>query len=101
MIVFVDMVSGDQVLTDAYPQKPLVMIIGGVETEIPNVFMVQSRMVKKNAPTVNTGSNTSKQEEEELNEEINQNVCDLKDPELGFGFEVHLNMQIRYKLTNI
>ncbi|KAH9258674.1 hypothetical protein BASA81_003176 [Batrachochytrium salamandrivorans] len=87
MIVYEDIVSGDQVLSDSYAQKPLQIPVQGVATAIPNVFAVQSRMVTKGPLEVNTGSNASKEETEEGVDDAAARVCDLKDPELGFGYE--------------
>jgi hypothetical protein len=87
MIVFEDLISGDQVLSDSRIMKPLTLKIEGVETEIPNVVVVQSKMVTKGPVEVNTGGNASKEEAEEAVEDAASKVCDLKDPELGFGYE--------------
>jgi len=87
MIVYEDLVSGDQVLSDSRPQAPLKIKIGGVETVIPNVFTVQSKLVIKGPVEVNTGANASKEEQEEGVEDQALKVVDLKDPEVGFGYE--------------
>ena len=83
MIVYSDIITGDQVLSDSHPQKP-VSINGEV---IPNVFAVQSRMVTKGPVQVNTGANASAEGGDEGADDAAVKVCDLKDAELGFGYE--------------
>jgi hypothetical protein len=87
MIVYEDLISGDQMLSDSRPMKPLIIKIDGVDTEIPNVFTVQSKMASKGPVSVNTGANASKEESEEGADDQEVKVCDLKDAELGFGYE--------------
>lgn len=87
MIVYEDLISGDQVLSDSSPSKPLIIKIDGVDTEIPNVIVVQSRMVTKGPVDVNTGGNASAEEADEGTDDAAVKVCDLKDAELGFGYE--------------
>jgi hypothetical protein len=61
MIVYSDLISGDQMLSDSRPQKPLLF-----EGEaIPNVVTVQAKLMAKGPVEVNTGANASKEEQEE------------------------------------
>src|SRR4051812_4133751 len=84
MIVYSDLVTGDQVLSDSRPQKPL-SFNGEV---IPGIFTVQSKMVTKGPVQVNTGANASTEGgEDEGADDQAVKVCDLKDGELGFGYE--------------
>jgi hypothetical protein len=83
VIVYEDLLTGDQVLSDSRPQKPLVY--NG--EAIPNVFTVQAKLVTKGPIQVNTGANASKEEAEEGVEDQAVKVCDLKDSDLGFGYE--------------
>jgi len=84
VIVYSDLITGDQVLSDSHPQKPLVF--NG--EPIAGVFVVQSRMVTKGPVQVNTGANASTEggEDEGVDDQAVK-VVDLKDPELGFGYE--------------
>ena len=87
MIVYEDIVTGDQVLSDSHPQIPLKINIGGQPTTIPGMFTVQSKLVVKGPVQVNTGANASKEEQEEELADNAVKVVDIKDPELGFGYE--------------
>ena len=83
MIVYSDILTGDQVLSNSMPQKPL--SFNG--EAVPNVFTVQSHMVTKGPVSVNTGANASAEDADEGTDDQAVKVCDLKDPELGFGYE--------------
>ena len=83
MIVYADLISGDQMLSDSRPQKPL-MFEGEA---IPGVVTVQAKLMAKGPISVNTGANASKEEAEEGVEDQEVKVVDLKDPDLGFGYE--------------
>ena len=84
VIVYSDILTGDQVLSDSRPQKPLTFN-GEV---IPGVFTVQAKLVVKGPVQVNTGANASTEAgDEEGADDQAVKVCDLKDPELGFGYE--------------
>ncbi len=85
MIVYTDLISGDQVLSDSYAQKPLV--IAG--EEVPDIFVVQSRLVTKSIGDINTGANkaTETTDDDEGVEDKEEKVVDLKDPIMGFGYE--------------
>lgn len=83
MIVYTDINSGDQVLSDSYTQKPLVY--DGEEVE--GIVTVQSRLVAKGGETFDTGANASAEEQEEGGDDTVQKVIDVADPETGFGYE--------------
>jgi len=54
---------------------------------IPGVVTVQAKLASKGPVSVNTGANASKEESEEGVEDSEVKVVDLKDPDLGFGYE--------------
>jgi len=83
MIVFTDLISGDQVLSDSHPQKPLTFN----DAVVPGVFTVQAHLKVKGPVDVNTGANASTEEQEDGVDDVAVKVVDLKDPELGFGYE--------------
>lgn len=83
MLVYTDLVTGDQLLSDSYPLKPLVH--NG--EEIPGLMCAQSKMIPKDIGDVNTGANASAEGGgEELDDSV-ETVCNIKDGLVGFGYE--------------
>ena len=83
MIVYSDILTGDQVLSDT--RKQVTLKHNG--EDIPGVFTVQSKLVVKGPVSVNIGANASAEGgDEEVSDEAVK-VNDLKDAELGFGYE--------------
>jgi len=85
VIVYEDVISGDQVLSDSYAQKPLTFN-GEV---VPGVVTVQARLKQKGPIEVNTGANASTEgggEDEGVDDSVVK-VNDIKDADIGFGYE--------------
>lgn len=83
MIIYVDILSNDEIVSDSYPSKPL----EHKGEAIPGVFTVQSKMVVKGPVTVNTGANASAEGGDDDVDDQAVKVCNLKDAEVGFGYE--------------
>mmetsp|Transcript_7130 Transcript_7130/g.14317 ORF Transcript_7130/g.14317 Transcript_7130/m.14317 type:complete len:130 (+) Transcript_7130:104-493(+) len=83
MIVYTDLASGDQVLSDSYSQVPLKY--NGAEVE--GLTMVQSKLVNKEVGDVDIGANASEEEGDAGTDDAAQMVNQLVDKETGFGYE--------------
>jgi len=83
MIVYNDLASGDQVLSDSYPQVPLKF---NGET-IEGITMVQAKMVNKELGDINIGANASAEEADEGTDDASKMVNNIVDGETGFGYE--------------
>lgn len=83
MLVYTDLISGDQVLSDSYAWKQLEFDGKPVE----GVMYVQSKMVSNEVGEINTGANASAEAVAEDPEEAAKKVCDIKDGLIGFGYE--------------
>ncbi len=88
MIVYTDLKSGDQILSDSFPQAPLVF--GG--EEIPNMFTVQSKMISKGGESFDTGANASAEEAAEEADDGVEKVNNIIDSDTGFGYQGPLEM---------
>mmetsp|Transcript_12172 Transcript_12172/g.24277 ORF Transcript_12172/g.24277 Transcript_12172/m.24277 type:complete len:179 (-) Transcript_12172:84-620(-) len=83
MLVYTDLLSDDQMLSDAYPREPLK--IGG--EEVPNVFVVQSKMVTSELGDINIGANASAEGGgEEAGDDVKR-VNNMTDGDVGFGYQ--------------
>mmetsp|Transcript_8726 Transcript_8726/g.11021 ORF Transcript_8726/g.11021 Transcript_8726/m.11021 type:complete len:179 (+) Transcript_8726:157-693(+) len=83
MLVYTDLLCGDQVLSDSFPTKPLVY--NG--EEIPGIMVAQSKLVPKDIGEVNTGANASAEGGGDEVDDSVEMVCNIKDPLVGFGYE--------------
>eukprot|EP00924_Labyrinthula_sp_SR-Ha-C_P010688 snap_masked-scaffold_49-processed-gene-1.80-mRNA-1 protein AED:0.00 eAED:0.00 QI:0/-1/0/1/-1/1/1/0/188 len=83
MLVYIDLVSEDQVLSDSFPWKELEYD----GNKIPGVMVVQSKMVTKSLGEINTGANASAEAGEEELDDGAEKVVDIKDGLIGFGYE--------------
>ena len=95
MLVYTDLISGDQVLSDSFDLKPL--NYGGNELE--GIMCVQSKMVNKDIGEINTGANASAEGggDEEVDDSV-ERVCDIKDGLVGFGYEGPNEMSAKEKV---
>lgn len=84
MIVYTDLVSGDQVLSDSFSQSPLTYNGEALE----GLVMVQSKMMVKGAVEIDTGANASAEGGEDGGEDgAAAKVNNLCDADSGFGYE--------------
>jgi len=83
MIVYKDMVSGDQILSDSFEQEPLVY----KGEPVPGCVVVQSKMVNKETGDIDIGANASAEEVDEGTADQAVMVNQLVDKDLGFGYE--------------
>lgn len=83
MLVYSDLISGDQVLSDSYPWKELEYD----GQKIEGVMYVQSKMVSKEIGEIDTGANASAEAADEGVDDSVEKVCDIKDGMIGFGYE--------------
>ena len=88
MLVYTDLISGDQVLSDSFPWKELDFVVDEAGTKLEGVMIVQSKKVVKDIGEVNTGANASAENpEEEAVDDSVEKVCDITDGLVGFGYE--------------
>ncbi|GBG26691.1 Translationally-controlled tumor protein-like [Hondaea fermentalgiana] len=83
MIVYTDIASGDQVLSDSYVQEPLKF--NGAELE--GLTVVQSKMINKDVGDIDIGANASAEEADAGTDDAAQMVNQLVDKETGFSYE--------------
>lgn len=83
VVVFIDIVCGDQLLSDSYPQSQLVY--NG--EDLAGLTFVQSENVEKGAVSVNTGANASAEEAAEDGDDNVEKVNNIVDAEIGFAYE--------------
>mmetsp|Transcript_10560 Transcript_10560/g.14912 ORF Transcript_10560/g.14912 Transcript_10560/m.14912 type:complete len:177 (-) Transcript_10560:41-571(-) len=83
MIVYTDLASDDQVLSDSYEMKPLEF--KGEVAE--GIMTVQSQQVTKGVGSINIGANASAEEADEGTDDGEAKVNNIVDGETGFGYE--------------
>ncbi|CAK9000916.1 Translationally-controlled tumor protein homolog (TCTP) [Durusdinium trenchii] len=83
MIVYNELSSGDQVLSDSYKQEPLVW---NGET-LEGIVTVQSELVSKDVGDIDIGANASEEEGDEGTDDASKKVNNIVDGDTGFGYE--------------
>jgi hypothetical protein len=83
MIVFTDILTGDQVLSDSFKQEPLKF----KDAVLEGVVTVQSALINKELGEINIGANASAEEADEGTDDAAKKVNNLVDADTGFGYQ--------------
>ncbi len=90
MIVFTDIFTGDQVLSDSFSQTPLIH----KGNKIEGIVAVQSKMISKEVGNIDIGANASAEEADEGTDDSVQKVNNLVDADTGFGYNGPMSMDL-------
>ncbi|CAM9477613.1 unnamed protein product [Ascophyllum nodosum] len=101
MIVFKDLISADEMMTDAFPQKPVIDDDGN---EIEGLFEVDSAMMVKGTDNVDIGCGDAFGGGEEVDdsvEKVNNVIDSFKYTEVPFGSKTELRDYLKDYMKSV
>ena len=102
MIVYKDLISGDEMMTDAFPQNP---VVGNDGETVEGMFEVESSTAVKGADNVDIGCGNAFGGEEEVVDDSVEKVNNVIDPfkytEVPFGSKTELKDYLKEYVRSV